>query len=545
MKNHIKLIAAFTTIGCIFHFKATAQQANSAGEVHGNFQVDVQYYNEDTAIGAPPVPEKVLMNGFGNVIFTKGNFSAGARYESYLNPMQGFDRRYKGAGIPFRYASYMTEGMEVTLGSFYEQFGNGLIFRSYEERSLGYDNAMDGIRLKYLPKPGVILKGFIARQRVFFDYGPGIVRGFDGELMLNELIPKFSTLKTQVTIGGSFVSKFQEDLNPVYKLPENVGASAGRINISHGKININAEYAYKINDPSSANKMIYKPGEAALLLVSYSQKGLGISFGAKRIDNMSFRSDRAAQGNNLLLNYLPALTKQHAYNLVAFYPYATQPNGEIGFQGEVVYTLKKGTPMGGEYGTTFLINYSTANGLDTTNLNNDYGYSSDYGKIGEEVYYKDFNIEVSRRVNKDLKVTLLYANQVYNKAVIQGLGGYPTIYANIGVVDLTYKLNAKHAIRTELQNLSTDQDMGDWASALIEYTISPHWFFSFIDQYNYGNKEDDKKIHYFTGSVAYIKQALRISLGYGRQRAGIFCVGGICRMVPASNGLMLTVSSSF
>ncbi len=60
--------------------------------IHGNFQVDAQYYNKDTTIGAPIVPQKVLSNGFGNINYIRGNFSAGMRYESYNPVMQGFDQ---------------------------------------------------------------------------------------------------------------------------------------------------------------------------------------------------------------------------------------------------------------------------------------------------------------------------------------------------------------------------------------------------------------------------------------------------------------------
>ena len=41
----------------------------SFGEIHGNFEATTQYYIDDTIIGAPPVPEKVLMNGFLNLFY--------------------------------------------------------------------------------------------------------------------------------------------------------------------------------------------------------------------------------------------------------------------------------------------------------------------------------------------------------------------------------------------------------------------------------------------------------------------------------------------
>ena len=44
--------------------------------------------------------------------------------------------------------------------------------------------------------------------------------------------------------------------------------------------------------------------------------------------------------------------------------------------------------------------------------------------------------------------------------------------------------------------------------------------------------------------IGYLKGANRIAIGYGKKRAGIFCVGGVCKEVPSSNGFNLTISSS-
>ena len=141
-----KALALFILIN--INNKAAAQGLN-AGEIHGNFQLDAQYYNPDSAIGAQPVPEKFLMNSFTNLIYTNGDFTAGVRFESYLNTMLGFDPRYVGTGFPYKYASFNRDNFSVTIGNYYEQFGSGLIFRSYEERGLGFDNAMEGVRVKY------------------------------------------------------------------------------------------------------------------------------------------------------------------------------------------------------------------------------------------------------------------------------------------------------------------------------------------------------------------------------------------------------------
>jgi hypothetical protein len=420
-----------------------------------------------------------------------------------------------------------------------------MIFRSYEERGLGYDNAMEGVRVKYTLFKGIHIKGIIGKQRYYFDRGKGIVRGIDGEAALNELFAKLAENKTKIFFGGSFVSKYEVDQDPIYVLPENVGAWAGRVKINHGGWSFFSEYAHKINDPSSVNNYIYKKGGGLLVNTSYSQKGLGINLSGKVIDNMNFRSDRTAQNNDLLINFLPALTRQHTYNLAAtIYPYATHPNGEMAYQGDITYTIKKGSILGGNYGTTVLINYAAANGLDSTTLASGLGYKADYTKLGK-VYYKDFNIEIQKKVSKPLKFTLFYANFVYNKDVAQGKVNEGMVYANIEVLEFTYKFNDKHALRMELQGLQTKQDHGDWATVVAEYTISPKWFFSTVNQYNYGNEEKDKRLLYPIGQIGFIKNSTRVTIGYGRQRAGIFCIGGICRVVPASNGATISISSSF
>ncbi|MGE0636535.1 MAG: DUF6029 family protein [Bacteroidia bacterium] len=545
MLKKIALTLPLLVSGFIISAQENQQQTPDFGELHGNFQVDAQYYNPDSAIGAPEVPEKMRMNAFGNLLYTRGRFTAGARIETYLNALQGFDQRYKGVGIPYRFITYDYKGLEITAGNFYEQFGSGMILRAYEERGLGYDNVFDGIRIKYTILKGLTIKGMVGLQRTFFDRGPGIVRAFDGEININELFKKIADSKAKLILGGSFVSKYQQDQDPVYKLPENVGAWSARLNFIYGKFNLSGEYAYKINDPSSTNKFIYKHGSGLLVTAAWSTKGLGLIVSAKRIDNMDFRSDRTATGNNLQINYLPALTRQHTYNLPAtIYPYATQPNGEMALQAELTYTIKKETKLGGKYGTVITVNYSTVNGLDTTTLNNGLGYESKFLSTNGQAYFRDFNIEVSRKLSKKVKLILQYLNLVYNKDVVQGLSGYGTVYADMGIVDVTYKFNQKYALRMELQSLTTRQDEGSWAMGLLEFTHSKY-FVAVMNQYNYGNKHPEKRLHYPNITIGYLMDKVRITATYGRQRAGIFCVGGVCRNVPASNGLTLSVMMSF
>ena len=122
----------------------------------------------------------------------------------------------------------------------------------------------------------------------------------------------------------------------------------------------------------------------------------------------------------------------------------------------------------------------------------------------------------------------------------------------IAVADVSYKIKKGHTIRLELQELLSEDDAtatnhadGDWHMVLAEYTISPNWFFTIQDMYNYGNYYEEKQLHYVNTSIGFLKGANRFEIGYGKKRAGIFCVGGVCKEVPSSNGFSLNISSSF
>ena len=563
----MKKIALFiTTISMSF---LGFSQENNLGEIHGDFNLNLQSYQEDLQIGAKAADEVILNNAYLNLNYTKGNFATGLRYESYLNALADYDPEFKGNGIAYRYATYSIDGLEITAGNYYEQLGSGLIFRSYEEKGLGIDNAMDGVRLKYSPIEGMYLKTFIGKSRTYFDYADGIFRGADGELNINELFNSES--KTKIILGGSFVSRYQERSNLIFKIPQNVSSYAGRMNLNHGGWSYYGEYAYKINDPANvltASKMNYASGNAFTQNITFSKKGFGIIAEMHRTDNMTFKSDRDRDGKAYLINYIPTLSKPHAYTLLALYPCATQANGEFGIQFDVFYKFQKESLLGGKYGTKLALNYSRINGLNGGNsfLNDNTEHTPMLISIkNEELYFNDINLTINKKLNSNTEASFVVANQTYNKDLLEGHvpGDYGVLNSTILIADLSYEIKQGHSLRMELQNLISNQledystsggvyengmeepAEGDWGMALLEYTVSPHWFFTVQDMYNYGNELEEKQLHYLNLTAGFIKGANRFEIGYGKKREGIFCVGGICKLVPSSNGFSVNISSSF
>ncbi len=561
MKRVFLLAASIGVVSAVAYGQSEEQ---STGSVTGNVQMLWQSYSEDPVIGAIVPPEKTGFNAYGNLIYNQGGFSAGMRYESYLSAVLGFPGRFKGSGIGYRYARYAdpTGKVDFTVGNFYEQFGSGIVLRSYEERALGIDNALDGVRLILRPVNGIEVKALYGRQRLDFDSrlinGPGTVRAVDGTLDLNSLLESKGGLdwKTKIMLGGSFVSKFQtggtiaKD-SLLLELPENIGAWSYRIDAMRNGWTAGIEYAGKINDPNADNGYTYRNGEALLFNLGYTQRGLGISLSAKTVDNMSFRSDRDVLLFDLPINYIPAITQQHTYNLAAtLYPYATVISGESSASAEIFYSIPKGTKLGGKYGTKLSANFAAANGLDTTQLAGVegvvYGYERNSWRFGPSKFVRDFNIQISRKESKNFKWKYTFYNLEFNTLATPVTTTFKGIvYADIHVLETQVKTRKRQSLRTEFQALFTDQDKGDWGTVLAEYTWSPHWFASVIDQYNFGNPDPDARVHYLYGAVGRIDGPHRLSIGYGKRREGIFCIGGVCRAVPASNGFEINFSSSF
>lgn len=554
MKHRQTLVLALLLIAGT---SAATAQGLLGGQVTGNIQLDGQISRRDSVIGSEDVPQKLLSNARADILYTNGDFSAGLRYEGYLGPMLGFRPDYQGQGIANYFVSYKTQNFAITAGHFYEQFGNGMALRAYEDRYLGIDNALRGINVMYRPFRGIILKGVIGQQRYFWE-SRGLVRGADAEVSLNDLITPWSEAKTRITLGGSFVSKYEDNSEvilsdiPGFKLnlPRNVATTAFRMDLAHGGFGLQAEYAFKGKDPNDLNNYTYHKGEVLWFSASYSQKGFSANIQAKRVDNMGFRSVRTeAYKEMLYINYTPAISKQHTYAFLSMYPYATQSMGEMGLQADVMYKFKKETLLGGAYGTDLHINASLIKALDTTQIGGigTDGYTSTFFGTGD-TYYGDLSVEIAKKLSSKVKIAATYGYVVFNP-IIEGHAG-DLHHNHVLVGDLTWKMNKKNSLRFEAEWMGSDSKYdaavddkrcGDWIMGLVEYNFAGKWFVSVSDQYAY----NDGVGNYYNLSVGYTQGATRLQVGYGKQREGIICIGGVCRNVPASNGLTFSLTTSF
>jgi hypothetical protein len=336
-----------------------------------------------------------------------------------------------------------------------------------------------------------------------------------------------------------------------------------RLNFSHNSFYISSELDTKSRDGvlSDANNnlssKLVKTGNAFLLNMGYTKKGLGIDATFRRMQNMAFFSQRIPENgliyNDVLMNFTPGLTKQQHLNTANIYVYQAQSKvdftsnevmkaGEIGGQIDVFYDAKKGSMLGGKYGTKFSFNSARWYNLDGNYLFAPSNYDTKLFS-GSDKYYVDYNLEITKRFSPKMISGFTYINQFYNANFLAGY--LAEVNTHILGLETTYSFTKSRSVRGVFDHMWADADRKNWASATLEYNANSKMSFYVSDLYNYGNDAKKSRTHYYNVGGSYRRGSSRIALNYGRQRGGLVCVGGVCRIVPESTGVSLSLNTSF
>ncbi len=556
MKNLIVCLFAFSA------FSVNAQEKPKAEKVNffGGFESNSQWYLNDPQLNVAHPETPLRSNNYLFLNLKYKNWTAGIQGESYEDKaLLNYNPKFENTNVATYFLQYKNEKIDVTAGYFYEQFGSGLLLRGWEDRSLGINNALRGGRIIFTPTNFLKLKAVYGKQRTGFDIAKSDIYGLDTEFELSKIL-KFET--TELSLGLSYVGRDEAiitTINPNFN--RLTTAYAGRLNFTHNSFYASTEYNYKSDDAivevsGQVKNNFIKPGSALLLNLGYSKKGFGVDGTFRRLENMAFFSERAAKGNafnDRIMNFIPSLTKQHHYNLANIYVFQAQPNvrladetllkaGEIGGQVDVFYNIKKGTVLGGKYGTKIAVNASNWFALAGDFYLPKKDYKTDFLALGKK-YFSDYNIEITKKISDKWHTGFTYINQYYNTKLIAET--YGLVKTNIIAGEATYKLNTSRSLRFQAEHMWADADKKNWAAATFEFNLNSKWSFFGMDMYNYGNDDTELRNHYYNFGGAFRKNATRIALNYGRQRGGLVCVGGVCRNVPESSGIGLSLSTAF
>lgn len=567
------LLLALCAVSWLLLAAQSPTETPSKWQFTGALHTQLLVPQNDPKIGTLPTTDRLLGNSYLQLAARRRNFEFGARAELLRPPLPGYEADFRGAGIPHYYAKARFGSVELTAGTFYEQFGSGLILRTYEERSLGIDNSLRGGRAVIALPQGVTLKALAGQQRRYWDTNPAWIYGADAEAHLHDLLPVLSRSRTAITLGASWVTK-QEPAEIIARmgsttlpdgtvrqytrhllLPANVGAFDLRAQLRRGNVSALVEYARKSQDPSLDNGYAYRAGSALLVSLGYSRRGMSLLAQAKRSEDMSFRSRRSMSGISSFINHLPAFTSQQTYTLANLYPYATQHvPGEWAWQAEGSYAFARKTPLGGRYGTTLKAHFNHVRSLHRKggSAARDWDIGSDGWNSGGffqsgALLFQEWGVALEKRLSPTVKLHLTGLHRQYDKRRIEGKG--EKVNAGIGIAEVKWNAGPRCTLRAEAQYLHTAQDQGDWWFGLVEISLLPHLMLTLSDQHNAHVPEPatgrTNAVHYFQSAVAYTARSHRLQLSYGKTRAGYDCAGGVCRYVPAQKGLALSYSYHF
>ena len=546
-------------LSILFSVGASAQEKEKLN-FFGGFESNSQWYLNDTALNVAHPKHPIRSNNYLFLNLKYKGWTAGIQGESYEDEaLLNYNPKYNKTDVATYFVQYKNETVDLTAGYFYEQFGSGLLMRQWEDRQLGINNALRGGRIIFTPTKWFTLKGVYGRQRTGFDVTDSDIYGTDFEFGISDI---FKMETTELSIGLSYVGRDEKMLTiPDPNFADRTDAYAGRINFAHKGYYASAEYDYKSKDAVVEKKeevknTFIKPGNALLVNMGYSKKGFGIDGTFRRLENMSFYSERAAnknQFNDRIMNFLPSLTKQQHYNLANIYVYQAQPGvnladntvlkaGEIGGQIDLFYNFKKGSALGGKHGTKLALNYADWHALGGDFYLPKKDYNTDYFGFGKRMF-TEYNVEVTKKWNEKWQSMFSYINQYYNAKLIEET--YGVVKTNVLAAEGTYKFTATRSIRIVGEHLWADTDKKNWAAATAEFNINPKFSVYGSDMYNYGNDDPEMQNHYYNVGGAFRRKSTRIALNYGRQRGGLVCVGGVCRYVPESSGISLSLNTTF
>ena len=521
---------------------AAALAPGSDSWLTGSFETNTILYNQDNKTAATVPDSHFGSNNYVKLDYNSGNFTAGLQLEAYEPVLVGYPGELESAALTNYYVSWNDDSFGVTAGTFYEQFGSGLLFRTWEDRALGLNNALLGARVTYSYKDIVSAKLICGLPHFGMDFTDTQVKGADFSFSPSRLL---GLDKVYLSLEGSLLNRYAK-LSADHEIEGCESGTTGwsaRANFEASGFYFKGEYVdagqkyyYDPQYAGAGNMYLKKRGNAQLIETGYNAKGLGIGLSLRRLEWMDSKivSDNPSSSN--MLNYIPAMCTQYTYMLTTMHPYSSRTgevglgfvnSGEMGGQLDVYYNFRRGTLLGGKRGTKVHANFSTY-----------YAIAREGTFAPGNLLFRDFSADMEKYWNKQFKTVLLYSFQEYNPSY--GMDS-ATWKSHIVVADLLYKYNKNFSTRMELQYLHTLSDKKDWVAALLEVNFAPRWSVYVSDMYNLGLT----KINYYNGGFAYTKSRTRLSISYGRYKAGYICSGGVCRQIPAYTGLNFALTTSF
>ena len=411
-----------------------------------------------------------------------GDWRGGLRFEVHDPLGAGPDDR-----LSQRYLEFTRPGIKIRAGTFYERFGRGLVFHSFEirsqtvdgiERELALDRNIDGANLE-LQLERLDLTAIVGNP-------PAGTGGGRGEPLGGAEVRYH--LHDSLVVGGSFLRAQSLDFRGD-RLHEDIAAMT--LDLTTPRVDLYVETATK----QSSRDLASPDGNAVYVNINYYADSFGISSEFKRYDD--FETD---------FNNPPALVKTHSFALLNRKSHSLFADDEMGFQMEAYGTLERWGEL--------TLHASGADNLDHAVRRK----------------FREYFVDLKNDWNSSLRSHLLL-----DYAQDRPVGDKDRWTA---VAESEYRLDLRSSLlgNFQLQQVN-NENRGSYTAYLGLATYSRSPWVSVSLQHEWTDDPGAARKRWTSGTLSLTPDPRNtLLLTIGSQPAGLVCSGGICTLVPEFRG---------
>lgn len=434
--------------------------------------------------------QKEIFENWLDVSYQLGGFRTGIMFNSQAPSEEGL----RTNEVKHRFFEFSTGGVGIRAGHFYGLFGRGLVFNSYEDRTVRVDTRLDGLIATY-------------------SRGPVSATAFSGTPLLRDLDIRALDVEYNplgnLHVGVSGLTyrpdNYQDDAGRVHR--ENVTAVRLRENFGFGDFYVErggkTGYDFdSLNSDTDYGSALY--GNLNLYRGPFSASW-------EYSDYDKFEIVSRADGITAL-NRPPALAREFTWTLLNRAPHTLNANDEKGRNLDLMYS--------GDSGLTLL-----ASGADIERHNGATVYQLGYFSVEQE------------RVG-DFRLVGAFGYQD-SEGLRQTMAGEVTWFASE---------SSSWALQAEQQHVRLGESPGVNLGAYdeqwfkLEFESAPSWAIAAIVETN--NKFDEQRAPgekagpFASGQITYTLQSGgNLNLWFGQRQAGFLCSGGVCKFEPEFEGV--------
>lgn len=239
-------------------------------------------------------------------------------------------------GIRKRYVEFRRDDLYVRAGDSFSLYGRGMALNLFENRALGFDTGVDGVKMEYAT--GIVKLGFTAGDINYLDI-LDLTRREEFRIRAGSVeVSPYPWL----SVGFNFVSgksRFPPpsfpDMHAQFDIPEYT------VKASYEGIDFYAAYAEKRTTVYGDTLGTHR-GTGFYGSASYAGESYGVSLEYKDyrfgIADPFDRDNRNRAKRALAFQNAPIVHKEHTFTLLSRYPHVIDLNDEVGFQVDVFAT---------------------------------------------------------------------------------------------------------------------------------------------------------------------------------------------------------------